>query len=347
MNPGDLLASGTISGPEVTSLGSMLELNWKMTRDVKLGNSGEVRTFLKDGDLVVMRGHCVVRGVETDDEEVRVGFGSCTGKVLPAMTDSEPSKSSSQENKNLNSDGRSIGTERYQDLKLYGHWRSSSTWRVRIALTAKSIPVTEQPVEILEGESKKDDFASSVNGMKQVPVLEYVDGVTGKRVQITQSFAIIHFLEEAFPTKGCSILPVDALDRARVRELSEIVNSGIQPLQNLSVMDTIDELSQPSSDEKVEHGKAFGKQSIEHGLQAIEKLVNRYRSERGVDASGQFATGSFGPTLADACVVPQMYNARRFGVNLDAICPSLLEIERVCLDHPWFQTTHPDAIRNA
>mmetsp|Transcript_17361 Transcript_17361/g.25443 ORF Transcript_17361/g.25443 Transcript_17361/m.25443 type:complete len:185 (-) Transcript_17361:14-568(-) len=182
------------------------------------------------------------------------------------------------------------------------------------------------------------ECADGVNPMKQVPVLECTDTVTGDRLRFTQSLPIIDFIEEAFSELGSTLLPADLARKTLVREIAEMVNSGIQPLQNFSLMAEIDKYGSASD------GKKFGKQSIEQGLEAIEKIVEKQL--RSADARGPFAVGSFCPTLADACIVPQMYNARRFEVDLKNKCPTLLEIEAICLSHPWFETSHPEVVRN-
>ncbi len=254
--------------------------------------------------------------------------------------------------KNLTPDEKgSHQQSRFVDLHLYGYWRSSSTWRVQIVLCAKSIPFTYHSIDILKGESREDGYATNVNAMKQIPVLECIDtakctdnqpNVDANKIRITQSIAIIEFLEEAFVGQGSSLLPTDIVDKARVMEIAEIVNSGIQPLQNLSVMDMIDELSKGCVEIKLGNGQVFGKRHIEKGLKAIECCVN---AQKTLNEKGKFAIGSSSPTLADAFIIPQMYNARRFFVDLEAICPSLLEVEARCLEHPWFSKTHPDVIR--
>ena len=250
------------------------------------------------------------------------------------------------------------GSHRVTNLKLYGHWRSSSTWRVQVALTAKNIPFQFYSIDILSGEPKGVKYATNVNAMKQIPVLECIDTSIVIRdpdnenddhsriIRITQSLAIIEFIEEAFPNNGSSqsLLPSNLVDRARVREIAEIVNSGIQPLQNLSVMDKIDGFGEGLVEIPLGNGKKFGKYHIENGLKAIERLVVNARKTNN-DPKGHYAIGSSHPTLADACIIPQMYNARRFNVNLEETCPTLLEIESFALKHHWFSTTHPDVIR--
>jgi maleylacetoacetate isomerase len=326
MRAGDLLASGTISGKEQHNFGSMLELSWKGSREIEL-DGGEVRKFLKDGDAVIMKGWCQREGMG------RVGFGQCSGKILPAI----PFPYESQKKANEEGSTAMQPEQRYTSFKLYGYWRSSCSWRVRIALAAKGIPYETVPINLLEKVQTSDEY-SSINPMQQVPVLEFMDG--GNVVRITQSLAIIEFLETAFDNRGGRLLPPDPLARAKVKEIAEVINSGTQPLQNLSVVGTIDSMSGKDG-----LGKEFGKQAILNGLSSVEKLVATIHSSdgKGAPAAGPFATGSFGPTLADACLAPQLYNARRFGVDLESVCPTLLEIEKKYNDHPWFQNTQPEA----
>ena len=110
----------------------------------------------------------------------------------------------------------------YQDLHLFGFCKSSSTWRVRVSLAAKGLQFEYHSIDIFHGESKKDDFTNTINSMKQIPVLEFMDSHTtdGKRIRIIQSLAIIEFIEEAFSGSGNSLLPQDVVDRARVREIA-------------------------------------------------------------------------------------------------------------------------------
>jgi len=118
--------------------------------------------------------------------------------------------------------GSQVVTTHIKDLHLFGYWRSSSTWRVRIALAAKDLPFEYHSIDILHGESKKADYANNVNSMKQIPVLECIvsDTAQGKQIRITQSLAIIEFIEEAFAGVGESLLPKNLVDRAKVREIA-------------------------------------------------------------------------------------------------------------------------------
>jgi maleylacetoacetate isomerase len=321
MKAGDLLASGTISGGDETAFGSMLELSWKGSREVKLGDTGQVRKFLKDGDNVVISGWSEQQGGVG-----RVGFGTCEGKILPATPDLKPAKMVTV---------TTASSERYKSFKLYGYWRSSSTWRVRVALAAKRIEYETCSVNLLDSAQASEEH-SQINPMKQVPALEYQDASSGSTVYLSQSMAIIEFLEDAFPDAGSSLLPLDAGDRALAREMAEVVNSGTQPLQNLSVMKRINEESGDSMS-----GKSFAKDCIANGLAALEKLVGTHHSRLG-ETCGPYALGTFAPTIADAYIVPQLYNGRRFEVDLLSVCPTLLKVEANALTHPWFQVSHPD-----
>jgi maleylacetoacetate isomerase len=315
MRPGDMLGSGTISGSTENSFGSMLELCWKGTREVPLGLSGQVRKFLLDGDVVVMKGWAT-------DGAARVGFGNCSGKILPALKEGEKVE--------VPPIVPLSGSERYQNFNLYGYWKSSATWRVRIALQAKGIKYNVIPVDLKEGQQKALPYLEK-NPMAQVPVLEYTDTIKNKTVYLTQSIAIVEFLEEAFPNRP-ALLPTDPEDRAMAREMVEIINSGTQPLQNMPMVRHLEKLSLGNI-----KGLEWGKEVIEKGLGALEILVERHRREGG----GGYSLGGFAPSLADVCLVPQLYNAGIFGVNVNETCPTLVAVGKLCDKHPWFGPAHP------
>lgn len=130
------------------------------------------------------------------------------------MSESPQTSSQSQQ-------GSQVVTTHIKDLHLFGYWRSSSTWRVRIALAAKDLPFEYHSIDIFHGESKKDDYANNVNSMKQIPVLEcMIADAQGKQIRIAQSLAIIEFIEEGFADIGESLLPENLVDRAKVREIA-------------------------------------------------------------------------------------------------------------------------------
>jgi maleylpyruvate isomerase len=204
-------------------------------------------------------------------------------------------------------------------MKLYGYWRSGATWRVRIALAWKGVPYEYQPVNLLSGEQHREPY-SALNLMESVPLLEWHDGGAVRR--LTQSLAILDHLEQRFPTPP--LLPADPWLRARARQLAEIVNSGIQPFQTPLVLGKV---------------KAFGGDDrawveffLGQGFTALEEETSR--------TAGRYCVGD-APSFADCCLVPQLYSARRFKVDL-APFPTLTRIESACEALPAFQAAHPD-----
>jgi maleylpyruvate isomerase len=207
-------------------------------------------------------------------------------------------------------------------MKLYGYWRSSSTWRVRIALELKGVAFEYVPVNLVRrgGEQHAPEFMER-SPMAQVPVLE-VEGGSG-RLALTQSVAIIEYLEERFAEP--QLLPGDALDRARVREVTEIVNSGIQPFHNSGFLDELRALGHREP-------QTFAARFISKGLRALELLA--------LPVARDFVLGDR-LTLADLFIVPQLYQARRFQVDLSPF-PTLIRVERCCEAIAAFQRAHPD-----
>jgi maleylpyruvate isomerase len=183
-------------------------------------------------------------------------------------------------------------------VKLYSYWRSSSAWRVRTVLELKGVAYEYVPVDIAPGTSaqERDEYAA-VNPLRQVPVLEWLE--SGELVRLTQSVAIAEYLEERFPEPP--LLPAAPLARARVREAVEIVNSGIQPLQNTR---TLAWFRQASGEEGATR---WAKEAIVRGLDALEELAAAH--------GGRYLVGGQ-VSLADVYLAPQLYNARRFGFDL-------------------------------
>ena len=181
------------------------------------------------------------------------------------------------------------------DIVLYTYWRSSSSYRVRFALAAKNLPYTSVPVNLLQGHHELAEHkARSPTGY--VPCL-FVDGRPA-----VESVAIIELLDELFPARP--LYPRDPWGRAGVRALVEIINAGIQPLQNLNVLARVSTEPGPR--------KAWSQHFISRGLSAFEALMAGHEA-RGI--SGKFAYGET-LTAADCFLVPQLYNAQRFGVDL-------------------------------
>jgi maleylpyruvate isomerase len=204
-------------------------------------------------------------------------------------------------------------------IKLYNYFRSSSSWRVRIALGWKGIPYEYQVVSLIKDEHRAPGYHEK-NPMEQVPLLEISEG--GRTRRIGQSVAIIEWLEETHPTPA--LLPRDAFLRARARQLAEIVNSGTQPFQNLEVLR---EVKAMGADEQ-----AFARDHVGRGLRGIEALA--------AETSGTYLIGDE-VSIADVFLVPQLYGARRFGVDLGAL-PRLVKIEAALAALPAFAAAQPD-----
>ena len=205
---------------------------------------------------------------------------------------------------------------------LYGFWRSSATWRVRVALAHKGLAFDYRPVNTQReggGEQHEPGYLA-LNPMGQVPLLVVDEGGTSAR--IAQSMAILEYLEERHPERP--LLPHDPLARARARQLAEIVNAGIQPLQNTSVQRHVRALGQDD--------RAWVVHWVARGLGALEAEARA--------SAGRFAVGD-APSFADVCIVPELYFARRFAVDL-ARYPTLLRIEQACAELDAFQKAHAD-----
>jgi maleylpyruvate isomerase len=203
-------------------------------------------------------------------------------------------------------------------MKLYGYFRSSASYRVRIALNLKQIEVEHVFRHLRRGEQNAPDYLS-LNPQGLVPTLVADNGNV-----LTQSLAIIEWLDEAFPFPA--LLPGEAFARARVRAFALAIAADIHPLQNLRVLSRV--LGISKSEEAASQWAAWVNRD---GLAACEKLLAR--------EPGPFC---FGPTasLADICLVPQLANARRFGVDVAAF-PRLLEAEAAANALPAFIKAAP------
>jgi maleylpyruvate isomerase len=213
-------------------------------------------------------------------------------------------------------------------LVLHSYWRSSASHRVRIALGLKQLPYDYVAINILQGEQHAEAYRAK-NPIGQVPALEVTDD-DGDKVTLTQSLAILEFLDERWPDPP--ILPRDPFLRARARALAEIINAGIQPLQNLTTLKRVKALG---GDEA-----AWIRPVIADGLAAFSRGV--------AEVAGTFCVGDF-PTIADCCLVPQLISARRFHVDLEPFA-NLLAAEAHCLTLPAFADAmphhQPDAVKS-
>lgn len=205
---------------------------------------------------------------------------------------------------------------------LYHYFRSSSSWRVRWALELKGLAYTEIAVNLLKSEQQQEGYLAK-NPLGLVPALE-IDGHF-----LAESVAILEYLEERFARPP--LLPAEPLGRARVRQLVQIISADTQPLQNLSVLRHIGKLA-PAA----EAPKEWARHYIGRGFTAYEALLHKPDWPRGVYSHGDELT------MAELCLVPQCYNARRQGLDLGS-WPRIAAIEAAALSTPAAQRSHPDA----
>lgn len=208
------------------------------------------------------------------------------------------------------------------DRVLHTYYRSSASYRVRIALNLKGLEARHVPVHLLKdgGEQFQPAFRE-VNPQALVPVL------TEPGVRLSQSLAILEYLEEKYP--GVPLLPADAVERARVRQIALAIACDIHPINNLRVLKYLTGplgLSEEAKAEWVRHWVALGFDAIEKELQ-------------GAGWRDGFCVGDT-PTLADCCLIPQIFNATRFGVEMSKY-PILAAIDEKCQALPAFQLAHP------
>ena len=208
-------------------------------------------------------------------------------------------------------------------VTLYGYWRSTAAWRVRIALNLKGVAWTSRHVHLLRdgGEQRRPEFLR-LNPQGLVPALA-IDGQL-----LTQSLAIIEYLEETRATPA--LLPADAAGRARVRSLAQLVAGDLHPLNNLRVLHYLDKQLGAGETQR----QAWYRHWVRVGLDALETRLAREPQ------TGRFCHGD-APGLADCCLVPQLYNARRYDCPLEA-CPTLLRIEAACGELDAFQAAVPE-----
>lgn len=208
-------------------------------------------------------------------------------------------------------------------MKLHTYFRSSAAYRVRIALALKELDYETVAVHLTKGGGEQFGAVfSALNPQQLLPVLE--DGGDA----LSQSLAIIEYLDEAYP--GVALLPATAIERARVRSLALAIACDIHPLNNLRVLRYLVHDLKVTPEQK----DAWYRHWIALGLAALEQRLARE------GATGKFCHGD-NPTLADCCLVPQVYNARRFGCDL-APYPTILRIDAACQALPAFQHAHPD-----
>ena len=201
-------------------------------------------------------------------------------------------------------------------MKLYSYFRSSASYRVRIALNLKGLPYETVPVHLLRngGEQFSPEYRK-LNPDALVPAL--VDKADGGERALTQSFAIIEYLEETHPAPP--LLPADPLDRAFVRGIALSIACDIHPINNLRVLRYLVRDLKVSEDDK----NAWYRHWCEQGLASLETMLSRD------SRTGRFCYGD-APSLADCCLVPQIANAQRLNCDLSAM-PTLMRVNDACL----------------
>jgi maleylacetoacetate isomerase len=205
-------------------------------------------------------------------------------------------------------------------MRLHNYFRSSASFRVRIALQLKGLSYDYVPVHLVKGEQLQESFAA-LSPERLVPVLQ--DG----EHTLTQSLAILEYLEETHPEPA--LLPADAAGRARVRALALDIACEIHPLNNLRVLKYLVKQLGVSEDAK----SAWYRHWVESGLEAVERQL------AGRPATGPYCHGDR-PTLADCVLVPQIFNARRFDCRLDHV-PTVMKVFEHCMQHPAFIAAQP------
>ena len=207
-------------------------------------------------------------------------------------------------------------------MKLHNYFRSSASFRVRIALELKGLSYEYVPVHIAKGEHKKQDYVA-ISPSMLVPTLE-----TDAGEQLGQSMAIIEYLDETHPQPP--LLPADPLARARVRALAQLVACEIHPLNNLRVLKYLVKDLKVGDDAK----NAWYRHWVREGLLAFERELQR--QPRSTYCQGD------SPTLADCCLVPQIFNGQRFNADFSGLDRTMAVFE-TCMQHPAFAKAQPSS----
>ena len=211
-------------------------------------------------------------------------------------------------------------------MKLYNYFRSSASYRVRIALALKGLDYEYVPVHLLRNEQLAESYAQ-ISPARLVPLLDD-DGRL-----VTQSLAIVEYLDETHPEPP--LLPGDALARARVRALSLDIGCEIHPLNNLRVLRYLVRDLKVTEDDK----NRWYRHWVESGLEVVERQLVAH------EATGTFCHGD-APTLADIVLVPQIHNAQRMDCRLDHV-PTVMRIFTACMQLDAFAKTQPSACPDA
>ncbi len=216
-------------------------------------------------------------------------------------------------------------------MQLHNYFRSSASFRVRIALAIKGLSYDYIPVHLVKGEHKNPAYFDRI-GDALVPTLVTDDGAA-----LSQSMAIVEYLDEMHPTPA--LLPDTALARARVRALAQTVACDIHPIANLRVLKYL--VHDLKVDEEAKN--AWYRHWVRNGLEVFERQLALLAQERAAQglAPSVLCWGD-APTLADCCLVPQIFNAQRFKVSLDGL-PLTMGAFDACMALPAFQQAQPSA----
>ena len=207
-----------------------------------------------------------------------------------------------------------------ESMKLYNYFRSSASFRVRIALALKGLPYDYVPVHLVKGEHRQEKYAAvSASGL--VPTLELDGGQL-----LGQSMAIIEYLDEMHPNPP--LLPKDPVRRAQVRGLAQLIACEIHPLNNLRVLKYL--VRELKVEEEAKN--AWYRHWVRSGLESFEAELKRL-------PAGTYCFGAT-PTLADCCLVPQIFNGQRFKVDFSGLDRTMAAFE-ACMQHPAFQQAQP------
>lgn len=209
-------------------------------------------------------------------------------------------------------------------MELYNYFRSSASYRVRIALALKGLDYDYKPVSLIQNEHLAESYAS-VSASRLVPLLKDGDHV------VTQSLAIIEYLDETHPEPP--LLPADALGRARVRSLALDIACEIHPVNNLRVLRYLVGPLKVSEEDK----NRWYNHWVETGLEVVE--------QRLAASPTRYCHGDT-PTMADCVLVPQIFNARRFDARLDHV-PNVMRVFDACMQLDAFSKTQPSACPDA
>jgi maleylacetoacetate isomerase/maleylpyruvate isomerase len=207
-------------------------------------------------------------------------------------------------------------------MKLHNYFRSSASFRVRIALELKGLGYEYLPVHLVKGEHKQDKY-TEVSATGLVPTLETDDGQL-----LSQSMAIIEYLDEVHPQPA--LLGTDPIGRARVRALAQLISCEIHPLNNLRVLKYL--VRDMKVDEEAKN--TWYRHWVRSGLEMYEQELSRL-------PAGTYSYGD-SPTLADCCLVPQIFNGQRFNVDFSGLTRTMAAFE-ACMKLPAFQKAQPSS----